>query len=169
MRWWPAFPDTSDHDQRVDNGELPFGAAASVHRRSYAHSLSCRTASCLRRGDASTFEREVEAARSARGQATVVDVSALATIELLDPEIGDQLLGYLGSATGELSQRLDALRAEDDLSRRSTMTVGRSPDGTAQICTITDDEAGQRHERAQRLKGRLLSLPIAERKDQPSS
>lgn len=158
-----GLPDTSDHDQRVDNGELPFGAAASVHRRSYAYLLSCRTGVVFA-GDASTFEREVEAARSARGQATVVDVSALATIELLDPEIGDQLLGYLGSVTGELSQRLDALRAEDDLSRRSTMTVGRSPDGTAQICTITDDEAGQRHERAQRLKGRLLSLPIAERK-----
>lgn len=155
-------PDTSEYDRSVADGELPFGYAASVHHRSYASLLSCRTGTVFA-GDALGFEREVEAARSVRGRHTVADASALATIGLLDPSIGDQLLGFLGVVTVELSQRIDGIQAENELSRRSTMTVGRSQEGTAQIHVITDAEADQRHERSRRLKDRLVTLAAVKR------
>jgi tetratricopeptide (TPR) repeat protein len=154
--------DTSEIDQQVQDGTLPFGMAASVHHKSYAETLVCRTGAAFT-GDPSTYQHEIEVARATRSNRAIIDVTAALSLSLLDEALGDQLLGYVGSATGDLQQRLDAMRATESLSHRSTMTVGRSSDGTAQLHLISDDEAETRFERATRLQERLESVMCVER------
>ncbi|KQR06792.1 hypothetical protein ASF74_05425 [Arthrobacter sp. Leaf145] len=147
-------PETSDVDRQVDEGELPFGFAASVHHRNYVELLACRTGTVFS-GDATEFKREASIATMARNAEVVVDVTTFLTLGLFDQDVSDQLLGYVGVPVTPLEQLLDAIHAVDSLSQRSTMSVGRSSAGTAQIHTISEHEADQRYTRALQVQARL--------------
>lgn len=155
-------PDTSDLDRQVEEGAVPFGLAASVHHRSYGELLASRTGPVFA-GDASTFDHEVVAARTARNRDAVVDLSALLSVGFFDPELAEQLLGYLGETAAPLQQLRDTLDAVEALSQRSTMSVGRSSEGTAQVYTISEQEAEQRFQRAKQMHRRFQNVRTQER------
>ncbi|MHA7222981.1 tetratricopeptide repeat protein [Arthrobacter sp. RHLT1-20] len=155
-------PDTSDVDRQVEEGKLPFGVAASVHHSSYVELLASRTGIVFA-GDATTFEDEVAAARGARDSDAVVDVTALLTLDLFDTELGEQLLGYFGENAVPLEQFLDTIQAVEKLSQRSTMSIGKSREGTAQIHQISEREAEQRFERAKHVHARFQNVRTQER------
>ncbi|TLM83646.1 tetratricopeptide repeat protein [Pseudarthrobacter sp. NamE2] len=150
-------PDTSDLDRQVEEGELPFGLAASVHHRSYVELLACRTGTAFS-GNAAAFNQEVSTAISARNLEVVVDVSALEALGHFEQELGDQLLGYIRDIVAPLEQMLDSIQALDALAHRSTMSVGRTSAGTAQIHTIPEQEADQRFSRAKHVHTRLQGM-----------
>lgn len=150
-------PDTSDVDRQIEEGELPFGLAASVHHRSYVELLACRTGPIFS-GNAAAFSREVSTATSARNFEVVVDVTALETLGLFEQKLGDQFLGHIGDTVAPLEQMLDAIQAMDGLSHRSTMSVGKTSAGTAQIHMISEQEADQRFSRAKHVHTRLQGM-----------
>lgn len=155
-------PDTSDLDRQVEEGKVPFGLAASIHHRSYGELLASRTGPVFA-GRASTFENEVIAARAARNSDVVVDLSALLSVGFFGAELAEQLLGYLGDMAAPLQQFRDTVDAVEALSRRSTMSVGRSSEGTAQVYTISEQEAEQRFQRAQQMHTRFQNVRTQER------
>jgi tetratricopeptide (TPR) repeat protein len=155
-------PDTSDVDRQVEHGTLPLGVAASVHHLNYVELLASRTGIVFA-GDATSFDGEVAAAREARDCDAVVDVTALLSVTYFDTEVGDQLLGYVGGSAVPLEQFLSTIQAVENLSSRSTMSVGKSSEGTAQVHLISEQEAEQRFEHARQIHARFQDVRIQER------
>lgn len=133
-----------------------------MHHSSYVELLASRTGIVFA-GDATTFEDEVAAARVARDSDAVVDVTALLTLDLFDTELGDQLLGYFGGNAVPLEQFLDTIQAVEKLSQRSTMSMGKSREGTAKVHQISEREAEQRFERAKHVHARFQNVRTQER------
>lgn len=150
-------PDTSDVDRQVEEGLLPFGMAASIHHRSYLELLASRTGAVFA-GDAARFDLEVAAARLARAGETVVDVTALLTLSFFETDLGDQLLGHAGDGLAPVEQLLDSIQSVEKLSHRSTMSVGKSAEGTAQLYAISEEQAEEYFERATRVHMRFQNL-----------
>lgn len=155
-------PDTTDVDRQIEDGMLPFGLAASVHHKSYVELLVCRTGAVFA-SDPTTFGDEVAAARTARTHEVVIDATALLSLGFFDSELGDQLLGYLGGTIAPLEQLLDTIQAVETFSHRSTMSVGKSSEGTAHINLISEQEAEARFERATRLHRLFQNVKSQER------
>jgi predicted nucleic acid-binding protein len=155
-------PDTSFLDRQVLEGTLPLGVAASIHHRSFAELLTTRSLP-LFSDDPTVFEREVRAARDARVGDVTVDLTAVDTLGYFDAPIASVLRGYARSLHAPLKQRTDAAEAVRSLSAFSTMSVGRSRDGTAVVSAITDAEAKSRHSRASALLAQYEAMSIVER------
>lgn len=155
-------PDTSDIDRQVGEGALPFGMAASVHHRSYLELLSTRTGPVFA-GDAARFDLEVDAVRLARASETVVDITALLSLSFFEMDLGDQILGYVGDGIAPVEQFLDAIQSIEKLSHRSTMSVGKSAEGTAQLYTISEEQAEEYFERATQVHTRFQNLKCVDK------
>jgi hypothetical protein len=156
------FPDTSEVDRQVEEGKFPLGLAASVHHLNYVELLASRKGVVFA-ADATSFDDEVAAARTARECDAVVDVTSLLSVTYFDSEVGDQLLGYVGGIAVPLEQFLATTQAVENLSSRSTMSVGKSSEGTAKLHLISEQEAEQRFDRAKQLHARFQNVRTQER------
>lgn len=159
------FPDGPNHDARIDDGRLPIGMAATIHRRSLTEVLSKMTSAPIFSGDHDTFESEVEAALVSEGRKVVVDLTALYALSLLEPSFGDQLMGTFQHPEATRAQLIDSIQGSDALSHLSTLSIGRALDGSAQPITISDEEAAEHYARAQRIRAqfnRFLLYPGVE-------
>ncbi|MBA5848778.1 tetratricopeptide repeat protein [Gordonia amicalis] len=151
-------PDTTEIDSKIASGEFPLGVASTVFRRPYTQLLASR---------GGPVYTEIEShcptmPKPWHGSTIVVDVSALNTLSLL-PDLADVLLGYADpSLQGVSAQARDAAQAVRELEMQSTMTVGRSPDGTPRVLTITESEAQARHLRARRIQQLYAKLQVVD-------
>ncbi|WP_223937004.1 tetratricopeptide repeat protein [Arthrobacter sp. StoSoilB5] len=155
-------PDTSDVDRQVEQGTFPFGVFASVHHLNYVELLASWNGVVFA-GDAAAFDDEVAAARAARDCDVVVDVTALKSVSFFDTEVGNQLLGHIRGSHVPLEQFLATVQAVENLSARSTMSVGKSTEGTARVHTITEQEAERRFEQARKIHARFQDVLTQER------
>ncbi len=163
-------PDATDLDreisERISEGRLPLGFGAAIHGRIYADILAAHTDAALFSGDATTFESEVALVRQAITTPVVVDITALLALSTLDPSTSEQLLGVVSDLRASRAQRVDAVVAVESLSRRPTMTVGRSAAGAPQVSTITEEEADRRLRRAETLNAMFDKVAVCS--DPPS-
>ncbi|MFG1784484.1 tetratricopeptide repeat protein [Rhodococcus oryzae] len=156
-----GLPDTTEIDKQVADGILPLGVASTVHNRSYAEVIATKSGPVFAT-DPATFDGEVTLAQESRGGRVVVDVTALRTLTLLH-EAADPLLGLVGvGAVATNWQLRDSIRAMDDLSRRATMTVGRSPEGTPWVHEISEAMAELRFEQARTLREAFGKLVVVD-------
>ncbi|WP_417564094.1 PIN domain-containing protein [Microbacterium sp.] len=161
-----ALPDTSDADRQVVDGTLPFGMLASIHHRTFAEALATRVTP-LFASDPTRFDEEVTVAQGARGGNVVLDATSVFTLGRFDDSQSALLSGYVNVLRAPLKQRLDAVNAAESLQSRSTMTVGRSADGTAIVTKISEEEATARHRKVLDAIARYDSIQIVERTWQP--
>lgn len=148
-------PDTSEQDARLEEGRLPIGMAATLHRRSLTEVLAVRTQAPLFAGDTESFETEVSAASSAMGSRVVVDLTALYAISGMDESLSDLLLGRFLEPTASRAQLIDSIQGTDRLAGLSTLQIGLAADGSPVPITISTEEAEARHQRAQRIRGQF--------------
>jgi tetratricopeptide (TPR) repeat protein len=154
------FSQDPDHDSRIDEGRLPIGMGATIHRRSLTEVLSKMTSSPIFSGNHETFESEVEAALALQGKKTVVDLTALYALSLLESSFADQLLGNFLLPEVTRAQLIDSIQGSDALSHLSTLSIRRGPDGSAQPITISDAEAAEHYARAQRIRAQFDRLSL---------
>jgi hypothetical protein len=148
-------PDTSEQDARLEEGRLPIGMAATLHRISLTEVLAIRTRAPLFAGDTETFETEVSAASSAMGSRVVIDLTALYAISGMDESLSDLLLGRFLEPTAARAQLIDSIQGNDRLAGLSTLQIGLAPDGSAVPIAISTKEAEARHQRAQRIRAQF--------------
>lgn len=148
-------PDTSEQDAKLEEGRLPVGMAATLHRRSLTEVLAIRTQAPLFAGDTESFETEVSAASSAIGSRVVVDLTALYAISGMDESLSDLLLGRFIELTAARAQLIDSIQGCDRLAGLSTLQIGLAADGSAVPITISTEEAEARHQRAQRIRAQF--------------
>lgn len=143
-------PDHSELDRLIGDGTMPYGMAATVTRHSFAETLAARQ-SPLFAEDPVRSAADMDAARAVRGATVVLDATAAIALAYFDDDIAEQMMGFAASISAPLAHLLDANRSREGLSSLSTMSMGRSPDGSAQLHRITDDEAHARLRRAERV------------------
>ncbi|WP_166908249.1 lipopolysaccharide assembly protein LapB [Mycobacterium sp. DL440] len=158
-------PDTSEQDAQIERGYYPIGMAATLHRRSLTEILASRTRAPIFSGDPEFFEAEVGAALSAMGSRIVVDLTALYALSVLDDSLSDLLLGCFIQTEGARAQLIDSIQGTDSLAQRSTLQIGRAPDGAAFPITISEEEAETRHHRALSIRAQFDNVATNDRID----
>ena len=155
-------PDTSEIDEHFRDGNLPFGFAATIHNRSIAELLITRSGPFFALAY-DRFEAEVEQAQVSRERDCAVDITAIATIGYFDTKTEDLITGYPKRVLAPLTQKFDATRGARNLASKSTLTLGRSHDGSPKLYAISEEEAETRHKHALELRRRFDALQVIER------
>ncbi|BBZ79150.1 hypothetical protein MANY_44870 [Mycolicibacterium anyangense] len=153
-------PDTREHDQKIEQGKLPLGVAATIHRKSLTEVLSRRTDAPIFSGDSERFDVEVAAALGTLRSRVVVDLTALYTLSVLEGALSDRLLGCFLRPEAARAQVIDAIQGIDSLAGHRTMRIGRAPDGSAFPMVISTEEAVAIHARAQRIRAQFDKLAV---------
>jgi hypothetical protein len=95
----------------------------------------------------------------------VVDLTALYALSVLDDSLSDLLLGCFLQPEAARAQLVDSIQGTDSLAQRSTLQIGRAPDGAAFPITISDEEAEARYQRALRIRAQFDKVAANDRID----
>jgi tetratricopeptide (TPR) repeat protein len=154
------FHKDSEHDSRLDDGQLPIGMASTIHRRSLTEVLARMTLAPIFAGDHETYESEIADVVASLGKSVVVDLTALYALSGAESTFVDQMLGTFLNPEATRAQLIDSIQGCDVLSRLSTLSVIRGPDGSAQPISISDDEAAEHFARATRIRELFSKLGL---------
>lgn len=130
-------------EQQIRDGELPLGFASEVAgRRSYTELSIQRGSGLVYSHNPAHSAASSLAAAAVFGRSVAIDITAVVALAQLDPELRHQIIGVFASLESTDASFRDALRAQQMLSLRSTMSVNWNEDQQRSMpSVISDDEA----------------------------
>lgn len=141
-----------DVSAQVRDGKLPLGMLAQAAGRSYAEASIRRAAGFVRCHDPAREAQGHETVRAVLDQPVVLDTTAAHTLALIDSETRSQLRAAFAQVVATDPTYRDALRGQESLGLRSTMSTGWDPVGQRPTVDIMDEsEAEELAVRAERL------------------
>jgi tetratricopeptide (TPR) repeat protein len=166
----------SEAIEELDKANLPLGMLATVFDSSY-------TEASLKRGmgfvNAHAPAGEMHgraAAAAAWNKVTMIDVTAAHTLALLDPHLRSQLISGFAQLRATDEAYRDAVRGQESLGLRSTMSTGWDPDAGRPTVTVIEQSVADSlaeqattvcsilHQAARRPWTRFTTFPDADRK-----
>ncbi|WP_416903484.1 tetratricopeptide repeat protein [Micromonospora echinospora] len=162
--------------EALDKANLPLGFLATAFDSSYTEASLKRGA-----GFVNAHAREGEAygsasAAAALNKATVIDLTAAHTLALLDPQLRSQLISGFAQVRATDEAYRDAVRGQESLGLRSTMSTGWDPDAERPTVAIIEQSTADRlaeqssvvysilHQAARRPWPRLTMFPDVDQK-----
>lgn len=128
--------------KNITDGIYPLGVASDISRKSYAEASIRRAAGHVFSHNIPTQANSADAIRDAIGKHVVLDTTAAVTLGLLDPDTRNQLIGAFTTLKITSHAYRDALRCQESLNLRSTLTVSWSNEHQKAIpYSISDEEA----------------------------
>jgi hypothetical protein len=132
------YESLSEAVKELDRANMPLGFFATTYGLSYTEASLKRGAGFINAHSPATEARGRAAAEAALNSNVVIDITAAHTLALLDPQLRSQLVSGFGQVRATDDAYHDAIRGEESLGMRSTMSTGWDPD--EQRPTITTIE-----------------------------
>ncbi|GIM97804.1 PIN domain-containing protein [Paractinoplanes toevensis] len=132
------YESISEAVKQLDRANLPLGFVATAYGSSYTEASLKRGAGFVNAHSPAAEAHGRAAAETALNGAVVIDITAAHTLALLEPQLRSQLLSGFGQVRATDDAYHDAIRGQESLGMRSTMSTGWDP--VEQRPTITTIE-----------------------------
>ena len=121
------YESLSEAVQELDLANLPVGLFATTYGCSYTEASLKRGAGFINAHSPAAEAHRRAAAEAALNSAVVIDITAAHTLALLEPQLRSQLLSSFGQVRATDDAYHDAIRGQESLGMRSTMSTGWDP------------------------------------------
>ncbi|KAB1110433.1 hypothetical protein F6X54_17960 [Micromonospora aurantiaca] len=135
--------------KELDLANLPLGFFATTYGFSYTEASLKRGAGFINAHSPAAEAHGRAAAEAALNSAVVIDITAAHTLALLEPQLRSQLLSGFGQVRATDDAYHDAIRGQESLGMRSTMSTGWDPvEQRPTVTTIEESVADALAERS---------------------
>lgn len=132
-------------NQRIREGELPVGLGAAATGRSYTECAILGISGLVFSHAPALAASGAEAVAKSLGSSVVLDPTAAATLARLDAFTATRLIGAFSSLDTTVPVYRDALRAQESLAMRSTMSIHWNEVAQKTVVTQISDETAERY------------------------
>jgi tetratricopeptide (TPR) repeat protein len=121
------YESISEAVQELDLANLPLGLFTNTYGCSYTEASLKRGAGLINAHSPAAESHGRAAAENALNNVVVIDITAAHTLALLEPQLRSQLLSGFGQVRATDDAYYDAIRGQESLGLRSTVSTGWDP------------------------------------------